>query len=129
MRKGQARESSDRRATRSVRESQTVPATEDASLPQASVAELVPAGWLDQLFVAALDLPLASGERAVGEALVDALAAILPGHAVPACFAPEPGNGRRDQLVVKRLPEGLVEAPAGVHPTRVFPWLAHEHIA
>ena len=89
----------------------------------------MPAGWIDRLFLAVLDLPLASGERAVVEAMVDALASILPGHAVAACFAPEPGAARREQLVVKRLPEGCVEAPGGMDPTRIFPWLAHEHVA
>jgi two-component system NtrC family sensor kinase len=129
MRKGQARESSDRRATRGVRESQTVPATEqDTSSPHVRIPEM-PAGWIERLFVAATDLPLASGERAVVEHMVGALAAILPGHAVAACFAPEPGSGRHEQLVVRRLPEALVETPAGVDPTRVFPWLPREYVA
>ena len=131
MRKVPARGvSEERHATRGVRESQTVPSHEQAiSEPHARVPDVVPAGWLDRLFLAVLDLPLASGERAVVEAMVDALAAILPGHAVAACFAPEPGAGRREQLVVKRLPEGCVEAPAGMDPTRIFPWMAHEHVA
>jgi two-component system, NtrC family, sensor kinase len=131
MRKSPAlEESSERHAARSARDSQTVPTTaQEGSSPQVGIPDVVPAAWIDRLFVAALDLPLASGERAVVEALVDALAGILPGHAVAACFAPEPGTGRREQLVVERLPKGVVEAPAGVDPTRVFPWLAHEHIA
>ena len=131
MRKVPARGvSGDRPAARGVRESQTVPSHEqEISEPHARVFDVIPAGWLDRLLGAVLDLPLASGERAVVEAMVDALAAILPGHAVAACFAPEPGAGRREQLVVKRLPEGCVEAPAGMDPTRIFHWLAHEHVA
>jgi two-component system NtrC family sensor kinase len=131
MRKSPALEDNgERHVTRSARESQTLPAAaQEISSPRARIPDVVPAAWIDQLFVAALDLPLAAGERAVVEALVDGLAAILPGHAVAACFAPEPGTGRREQLVVERLPKGVVQAPAGVDPTRVFPWLAHEHIA
>jgi two-component system, NtrC family, sensor kinase len=130
MRKSPAREENgERHMTRSARESQTLPAaTQEISSQRARIPDVVPAAWIDQLFVAALDLPLASGERAVVEAMVDGLAAILPEYAVAACFAPEPGTGRREQLVVERLPRG-VQAPAGVDPTRVFPWLAHEHIA
>jgi signal transduction histidine kinase len=89
---------------------------------------VLPAAWLDRLLAAVLDLPLPSGELAVVEAMVDALAAILPGYAVGACFVPEPGVGRREQRLVKRLPEGAVEAPSGVDPTRLFPGLAHEHV-
>ena len=94
-------ESSERHAARNARDSQTVPTSApEVSSPRPRLPEVVPAAWIDRLFVAALDLPLASGERAVVEALVDALAEILPGHAVAACFAPEPGTGRREQLVV-----------------------------
>jgi signal transduction histidine kinase len=111
-------------------QSQTVPAHEAERTSDHSVVPgAVPAGPLDRLLVAVLDLPLASGEAAVVAAMVDALADILPDHAVGACFVPEEGSPAREQLVVKRLPQGAVEAPAGIDPTRVFPWLAHEHVA
>jgi signal transduction histidine kinase len=131
MRKVPARGASEERdAGRGVRESQTVPSREqEISQPHARVPDVVPASWLDRFLVAVVDLPLASGERAVVEAMVEALASILPGYAVAACFAPEPGAGRREQLVVKRLPEGCVEAPGGMDPTRIFPWMAREHVA
>jgi two-component system NtrC family sensor kinase len=131
MRKVPARGASEERhAGRGVRESQTVPSREqEVSQPHARVPDVVPASWLDRFLVAVVDLPLASGERAVVEAMVEALASILPGYAVAACFAPEPGAGRREQLVVKRLPEGCVEAPGGMDPTRIFPWMAQEHVA
>jgi signal transduction histidine kinase len=132
MRKVPARGDSGERqaAPRVARESQTVPSGEqEVSEPHARVPDVIPASWLDRFLVAIVDLPLASGERAVVEAMVDALASILPGFAVGACFAPEPGAGRREQLVVKRLPEGCVEAPGGMDPTRIFPWMAHEHVA
>jgi signal transduction histidine kinase len=105
------------------------PVEPEGSAPHARVPDIVPAAWLDRLLAAANDLPLASGERAVVEAMVDAVAGILPDHAVGACFVPEPGSGRRDRLVVRRLPEGVAEAPAGMDPTRMFAWLAHEHVA
>ena len=120
----------ERQAGRHARESQTVPSREqEGSAPHPRVPDIVPASWLDRLFLAVLDLPLASGERGVVEAMVDALAAILPAHAVAACFAPEPGAGRREQLVVKRLPQGSTATPGGRDPTRIFPWLAREHVA
>jgi two-component system, NtrC family, sensor kinase len=106
--------------TRVDRQSQTVPAADqEVSSPHPRVPDIVPAGWVDRLLLASLDLPLESGEHAVVEAMVDALAAILPGHAAGACFVPEPGA---------ELPEGLIETPAGIDPTRVFPCLAHEHV-
>jgi signal transduction histidine kinase len=122
--------SGERQAAPGVRESQTVPSREhEISEPHARIPDVVPASWLDRFLVALVDLPLASGERAVVEAMVDALSSILPGYAVAACFAPEPGAGRREQLVVKRLPEGCVETLGGMDPTRVFPWMAQEHVA
>ncbi|HEX3344613.1 MAG TPA: ATP-binding protein [Polyangiaceae bacterium] len=131
MRKVPARgHGGERHAERGVRESQTVPARDqEISAPHARIPEAVPASWLDRFLVAVVELPLASGERAVVEAMVETLASILPGYAVAACFAPEPGAGRREQLVVKRLPEGCVETPGGMDPTRIFPWMAHEHVA
>jgi two-component system NtrC family sensor kinase len=113
-----------------VRESQTVPAgDQEVSAPHPRVPDIVPAAWVDRLLLASLDLPLEGGERAVVVAMVDALAAILPGHAAGACFVPAPGAELSERLVVRRLPEGLVETPAGIDPTRVFPYLAHEHVA
>ena len=93
------------------------------------VPDVVPAAWLDRLLAAAVDLPLASGERAVVTAAVEAVAAILPGYAVGACFVPMGASTPRDQVLVKRLPEGMREASSGVDPARLFPVLAHEHVA
>jgi two-component system NtrC family sensor kinase len=130
MRKSPAlEENGERHVTRSVRESPTLPpSSQEGSSSHARIPDVVPAAWIDRLFMAAVDLPLAAGEHAVVEAMVDGLAAILPEYAVAACFTPEPGTGRREQLVVERLPRGVVQAPAGVDPTRVFPWLANETI-
>jgi two-component system, NtrC family, sensor kinase len=92
---------------------------------------VVPAAWLDRLLVATLDLPLLGGERAVVEALVDAVAAIVPGYAVGVCFVPQvppPGSGSREQSVIKRLPSRAIEVPAGIDPTRIFQGLTHEYV-
>ncbi len=101
------------------------------SSSRARLLDVVPIAWIDQLLVAALDLPLSAGEPGVVEALVDAVAAILPSYAVGACFVPEHDGARepssRASLIVKRLPEGLVER-TGADPTRVFPGLAYEHV-
>ncbi len=103
----------------------------EVSSSRARLLDVVPIAWIDQLLVAALDLPLSGGEPAVVEALVDAVAAILPSYAVGACFIPEydpaSHDASRGSLVVKRLPEGFVER-TGTDPTRVFPGLAYEHI-
>jgi signal transduction histidine kinase len=99
----------------------------EVSSSRARLLDVVPIAWLDQLLVASLELPLSGGELAVVEALVDRIAAILPSYAVGACFirdadtAPVP-------LIVKRLPEGLLERSGGSDPTRIFSGLAYEHV-
>jgi two-component system NtrC family sensor kinase len=105
----------------------------EVSSSRARLLDVVPIAWIDQLLVAALDLPLSNGEPAVAEALVNSVAAILPSYAVGACFIADPDSASRDpasrgSLIVKRLPEGLVERPAGSDPTRIFPGLAYEHV-
>jgi len=111
------------------RNSDTTLIHQESSSQWPRVPDVVPAAWLDRLLAAAVDLPLASGERAVVAAVVDAVAAILPGYAVGACFVPAGASTPRDQLLVKRLPEGMREVSAGVDPARLFPVLAHEHVS
>ncbi len=90
----------------------------------------VPVGWLDRLLLAVLDLPLSAGERAVAEAIVDAVAGSLPGYAVGACLVTDFDGGSSEQISVKRLPQGMAERIApGVDPTRLFPSLPHEYVA
>jgi two-component system, NtrC family, sensor kinase len=103
-------------------------AESELSSARARIPDIVPAGWLDRLLVASLDLPLFSGPQAVVEATVDAVAAILPRYAVGACFIPEPASGMREQVVVHRTPAGAVQDSAGVDPTRIFPGLEHEYV-
>jgi signal transduction histidine kinase len=120
-------ERSERRAT-GRRPATPIPEDQEISAARARIPDAVPAGWLDRLLAALLDLPLDQGERAVVDAVLAALGAIVPGYAFGACVAAEPGAWA-EQLVVKVLPEGVAEAPAGVDPARLFPWLAHEHVA
>ena len=101
----------------------------ETSSARARVPELVPAGWLDRLLVAAVDLPLLGGERAVVEAVVEAVAAIVPRCAVGVCFVPPPGSAERERTVVSRLPDGATDAGPGIDPTRIFPALASEYVA
>jgi two-component system, NtrC family, sensor kinase len=93
------------------------------------IPDVVPAGWLDRLLVAALDLPIMHGERAVVDAAVDAVQAIVPGCAVGVCFVPRPDSRVPEQIVIQRLPAGTAEVLAGIDPTRLFPGLVHEYVA
>jgi two-component system, NtrC family, sensor kinase len=118
-------ESGAREAVRSSRETGSSPPTSTRTRDLGARGD-VPAAWLDQLLAAVLALPLGEGQRAVVTNMVEALAAILPEHAVGACFAPEPGSAPHGQVVVTRLPAGAVASPPGIDPTRVFPSFAHE---
>ena len=122
-------ESGAREAVRAPQGRGSSPPTSTRSRGLGSRGE-VPAEWLDKLLTAVLGLPLDEGQRAVVTAMVDALASIVPDHAVGACYVPEPGTAfqTQDQLVVTRLPVGTVSSPPGVDPTRVFPGLKHERI-
>lgn len=99
----------------------------EISSSRARLLDVVPIAWLDQLLVASLELPLASGELAVVEALVDRVAAILPSYAVGACFIGD-ADTAPTPMIVKRLPDVLVERSAGSDPTRIFSGLAYEHV-
>ncbi len=119
-------ESGARDAVRVTRESGPLPSP-TIPIPAGSYGEL-PGAWLDQLLSAALGLPLDEGPKAVITTMVEALAAILPDHAVGACLVPEPGTASPGQVVVTRMPQGAVASPPGIDPTRVFPGLTHERV-
>ncbi len=101
---------------------------EEKSSQRPRLPDVVPTSWLDQLLVASMQLPLTTGERAVFEGMVSSLAAILPHYAVGACFVPDEPRGPREQVVLKRTPEGMVEPAGGIDPTRIFPGLPYEHV-
>src|SRR5258708_37406686 len=129
MRKGPVRNRGDEGVAGMGHASSPAPASDpEASSPRARVPDVVPTGWLDRTLMVVLELPLLSGERAVVEAMVDSIAEILVSYAVGACLVAEPGPGRAEQLLVKRLPDGTIERPAGVDPTRVFPSMAYEYV-
>jgi signal transduction histidine kinase len=92
--------------------------------------DVVPAAWLDRLLVALIDLPITNGERAVVEAVVDAVGGILPSYAVGACLGPEVGSRPASEpLVVKRAPRYANEESGEFDPTRMFPGMSHEYVA
>ncbi len=76
----------------------------------------VPARWLDKLFLAACDLPVGQGERAVVEAIVRVLAEIFPDRGVGVCLAM---RGQSAQ-VVRYVPPGDEDRARGVTPVRLF---------
>jgi signal transduction histidine kinase len=118
-------ESGAREAVRLARKSDAAPTTGPMARPG---NDEVPARWVDGLLLAVIDLPLVEGPRAVVTAMVDALASILPDHAVGACFVPEPGMASHGQVVVTRLPAARIAEGGGVDPTRVFPAFLYERV-
>jgi signal transduction histidine kinase len=118
----------DGRAAQTHPSSEPVPQSNtEVSSPRVRVPDVVPTGWLDRLLLAVIDLPLTSGERAVVEAVVDAVGAILPSYAIGACLGPEAGSS--EPVVIKRSPARVIEESGELDPTRMFPGLAHEHVA
>src|SRR5579872_3863270 len=99
----------------------------ERSTSRPRVPDVVPTAWLDRLLVAAIDLPLARGERAVLKVVLESVAAILPNYSVATRWVPEPGRGLRDRVVM-RLPLGAVDAAPDADPTRIFPDLVREYV-
>jgi signal transduction histidine kinase len=117
------------KAIRFDRPSETVPVGDgETSSPRSRIPEVIANAWVDRLFHVVVDLPVAAGEAAVVEAMVDGLAAILPRYAVGACFVPA-GAAAGEQTVIRRFPQGTLVGAGGVDPTRVFPSLCREHVA
>jgi signal transduction histidine kinase len=86
----------------------------------------VPTLWLDRLLIASTELPIADGEEAVVRAMIDALASVLSGYAVGACFVPSAEGAT--QIVVRRVPAADEARAVGADPARIFPGYAHERI-
>jgi len=110
------------------------PVSTEVSSPRVRAPHVVPAAWLDRLLVALIELPVASGERAVVEAVVDAVGGILPSHSVGACLGSESGPGSLasaagEPLVVKRMPGRANEESGELDPTRMFPGMSYEYVA
>lgn len=113
--------------TKAVRVGRASDAAPTSSLPPSRAPDGVPAGWLERLFSAMLALPLVEGDRAVTESLVEAVAGILPEHAVGACIVSPAASGGAS-FVVTRLPVEAGDQRSGIDPTRVFPGFAHEYV-
>ncbi len=101
------------------------PARDQPVEPSLLVPGQVPAEWLDRLLVLGCELPVAHGLGRLGEAVVDALASIVPTCAFGVCIADPPAAG--GQHVVRRLPAGLATA-GDRDPSRLFPSLARERV-
>jgi signal transduction histidine kinase len=117
-------------AIRYERSSDMVPVGDaEPSAPRSRIPDVVPNAWLDRLFHLVLELPVAAGEHAVVEAMVDGVAAILPRYAVGACFIVSSGASAGQQTVLRRFPQRALAGANGMDPTRVFPGLSHEYVA
>jgi two-component system, NtrC family, sensor kinase len=134
MRKGSVRERGRGEGRSTAGSTETTVDDEASSSPKAEasssrkrILDLVPAAWLDRLLATAIDLPLLRGERAVVEAVVEAVAAIADGYAVGACFVQTNESTTTEQRVVARLPVGTRPLPAEPRPTRMFPSFTYEY--
>jgi len=96
--------------------------------PRSRTRDSIPSEWLDQLFHASLDLPLASGERDVVKGMVALLSGILPAHIVGACFVSDPAKGERERIVMGPLGARL-EPGKPDDRRRMFPSSSREHVA
>ncbi len=98
----------------------------------------LPDGPIDRLLVAVTGLPYDEGEAVTVQALVDAVGAILPAHAVGACLVgsavpgasgdADAGSQRPHQRVFQHVPSGDRGRVAGMDPTRLFPGYAYERV-
>lgn len=81
---------------------------------------------LDRLLTLSWELPVAQGDEAVVRALIDGLAAILPGCSVGACLVHR-ADDPRGRFVARRA---LNDEPTPAHgdPTRLFPWQGAEAV-
>jgi signal transduction histidine kinase len=100
----------------------------EVSSSRARLLDVVPIAWLDMLLVAVADLPLAAGETAVLEAMIQSLATILPTYAIGARLVSESDEDGEGPRVLRRLPEGVIERTANTDARRVFPGLLYEQI-
>jgi two-component system NtrC family sensor kinase len=100
----------------------------EVSASRARLLDVVPIAWLDQLLIAVPDLPMAGGELAVVDALVQSIAAILPSYAVGASFVGEAEADEGGRRFVTRLPEELEGRAGDPDSSRLFPGLSYEHV-
>ncbi|MGH7434645.1 MAG: sensor histidine kinase [Polyangiaceae bacterium] len=114
------------------------PASTEVSSPRVHVPDAIPTAWIDRLLVAAVELPVAQGERVVVDAILDAVASVLPSYAVGASVLAEGSDSAEQRRIVRRAPGGAVDGrddghPNGGHggpePGRIFSGVAHEYVA
>jgi signal transduction histidine kinase len=92
------------------------------SRPALSEPPQLPPRWLEKLLALWSGLPVSSGDRSVVQAVVDALASMLPDHAVGACLVPSGGGAHE---VIRAI--GLADE-ARSDPTRIFSTMTYERV-
>jgi signal transduction histidine kinase len=85
-------------------------------------APQLPPRWLEGFLGLWSNLPIGSGDGAVIQAVVDALATMLPDHAVGACLVPHGGGAH---AVIRAT--GLADE-ARSDPTRIFSTMTYERV-
>jgi len=103
--------------------------TPSDQVPRSRTRDTVPSGWLDQLFLASLELPLASGEREVVRGMVALLSGILPTYVVGAFLVSEPASSQGEPIVMGPLPADGILPVTLDDPPRMFRGSLREHIA
>jgi signal transduction histidine kinase len=104
----------------------SIPVSAEARTSSHSVAlGEVPPRWIDRLMVATCELPATEGEEAVARWMVEALADVLPDHAVGCCLVPGDGG---PQQVIKVMPAGEQHRSDLVEPARLFPAYPNERV-
>jgi signal transduction histidine kinase len=85
----------------------------------------IPAPWLARLLAVSCELPIEDGPDAVAQALVEAVAGILPGYAFGVLLreSDKPANGR----IIRTAREGS-QIGIAPHPDRMFPEHDHERL-
>lgn len=112
------------------RPSDAAPASKTTVLAsRANPTAEIPIAWLDRLLFVSVDLPVQAGEHPVVEAMIDALAAILPSYAIGAAWISEAASGRRERVILRRLPETARERLGPTHPSRVFTEFSNEYVS
>lgn len=96
--------------------------------PRSRDRDSIPSEWLDELFHASLDLPLASGERDVVKGMVALLSGILPAYVVGARFVSNAAKDQGERIAMGSLLDAREPATPG-DPRRMFPGSLREHVA
>jgi signal transduction histidine kinase len=128
-----------------VAHSDPAPASKtEVTSPRVLVPDALPTAWIDRLLVGVVDLPVTQGERAVVDAILDAVVALLPSYALGANVLAEGSASPEQRLVLRRAAGGLGDAANGngngngtssygngadAEAGRIFAGASHEYVA